>query len=323
MKNQTKKRLITLMLCCVLMLSGFAPTSTAAEQEETVTEISPVVSALNISPLGSAAGWTDTDMTAVVRGESSENASVLSVPAGESVYIQRGGYVNYGDGYVTDFYSVWMGSGALEHEGDKNYATACFCACPSMTGPNTGHYSGSTVQKLTEGDVTGSTLNVFKAVILTSPFGSFAKYHQDFWSVYSLEPTDEVFAMVHAILGYLYDPGSAGTPYRWSAAMKNTILGTGGLLEQIIGWANANADALNEVNVYRLKGTDSGLQDLVWMNAAETYPVYVKKASSNPTLTDGNSAYSLEGAEYTVYRDAACTNVVGRSRPARTASPAR
>lgn len=316
MKIKTKTRWLAVILSVVMLLTTVMPAAQAVEDENSneTDEISPLVSALNITPIGSAAGWTNTDMTAIVRGERSEGASVLSVPAGVPVYIQRGGYVHYGDGYVTDFYSVWMGEGALEHEGDKNYATACFCACPSMAGLNTGHYSGSTVQKLTEGDVIGSTLNVFKATILTSPYGSIAKYHQNFWNVYAPDMTanDTTFAMVHAILGYLYDPGSAGTAYRWSDEMKSTILSPGGLLEQIITWANNNADALNEVNVYRLKGTDSGLQDLVWMNAAETYPVYVKKVSANPSVTDGNSQYSLGGAVYTVYRDAACKQEVGK-----------
>ena len=313
MKFKTKTRWLAAVLCAVMLLTMLMPAARAIEEntESDPEDISPVVSALSIAPLGSANGWQDTDMTAVVRGERSLKASVMSVPAGESVYIQRGGYVNYGDGYVTDFYSVWMGEDALAHEGDVNYAAACFCACPSMTGLSTGHYSGSTVQKLSEGDVSGSTLNVFKAVILTSPYGSIAKYHQNFWSVYSVEPTDEVFAMVHAILGYLYDPGSAGTAYHWSSEMKSTILGTGGLLEQIINWANANADALNEVEVFRLKGTDNGLQDLVWMRVAETFPLSVKKVSADPKLTDGNDQYSLAGAEYTIYRDANCTNAVG------------
>ena len=313
MKIKTKTRWLAAVLCAVMLLTMLMPAARAIEEntESDSEDISPVVSVLSIAPLGGANGWQDTDMTAVVRGERSLKASVMSVPAGESVYIQRGGYVNYGDGYVTDFYSVWMGDSALEHEGDVNFATACFCACPSMSGPSTGHYSGSTVQKLSEGDVSGSTLNVFKAVILTSPYGSIPKYHQNFWSVYSVEPTDEVFAMVHAILGYLYDPGSAGTAYHWSSEMKSTILGTGGLLEQIINWANANAAALNEVEVFRLKGTDNGLQDLVWMRVAETFPLSVKKVSTDPKLTDGNDQYSLAGAEYTIYRDANCTNAVG------------
>lgn len=40
----------------------------------------------------------------------------------------------------------------------------------------------------------------------------------------------------------------------------------------------------------------------------------IQKESANPDITNGNSNYSLEGAEYTVYSDAACTKVAYRMR---------
>lgn len=39
--------------------------------------------------------------------------------------------------------------------------------------------------------------------------------------------------------------------------------------------------------------------------------VSLKKTSANPSLTEGNGCYSLEGATYAVYSDAACTTQVG------------
>lgn len=39
--------------------------------------------------------------------------------------------------------------------------------------------------------------------------------------------------------------------------------------------------------------------------------IYVKKISSMPEITDNNNCYSLEGAEYTVYADSACTQPKG------------
>ena len=347
MKTKTMTRWLAMVLCVLTLFSILMPAVNAAETDaetpdesaevtsevEAAEEASPtpdstddenefvishVVAALsNASAVGAMNCWEDTDYTVVERNTSvklrSSGATVMSVPAGESIYLQRGGYVSYGN-YVTDFYSVWMGESALAHEGDKNYACAAFCACPSMSGPNTGHYSGAAVQRMnSDADTNYTTLNVFKAVILTSPYGPLAEYHQSFWNVIEpdLAATNKMFATVHAILGYLYDPGSHGTPYRWDAAMQSTILGSGGLLEQIINWANANPDALSQAYVYRLKGSESGLQDLVWMNAVPKYPMYLKKVSSNPTLTDNNSKYSLGGAVYTVYSDAACTKSVG------------
>ena len=348
MKTKTMTRWLAMVLCVLTLFSILMPAVNAAEADvETPSEsaevaseveaeetasptpdskddesefvISPVVAALsNASAVGSMSCWEDTDYKVVERNASvklrSGGASVLSVPAGESIYLQRGGYVSYGDGYVTDFYSVWMGEGELAHEGDKNYSSAAFCACPSMSGPNTGHYSGAAVQRMSsDADTNYTTLNVFKAVILTSPYGPLAEYRQSFWNVIEpdLAATDKMFATVHAILGYLYDPGSHGTPYHWDSAMQSTILGSGGLLEKIINWANANPDALSQAYVYRLKGSESGQQDLIWMRAVPKYPMYLKKVSSNPALTDNNSNYSLGGAEYTVYSDANCTKAVG------------
>ena len=348
MQTKPMTRWLALFLCVITVFSLLVPTVNAVETDaETPDEsatvipeveaeeealptpnltddenefiISPIVAALsNASAVGSMSCWGDTDYTVVERITSLKmrfgGATVMSVPAGESIYLQRGGYVRYGDGYVTDFYSVWMGEGELAHEGDKNYSSAAFCACPSMSGPNTGHYSGAVVQRMSsDADTNYTTLNVFKAVILTSPYGPLAEYHQSFWNVIEpdLAATDKMFATVHAILGYLYDPDSHGTPYCWDSTMQSTILGSGGLLEKIINWANATPDATSQAYVYRLKGSDSGQQDLIWMRAVPKYPMYLKKVSSNPSLTDNNSSYSLGGAEYTVYSDAACTKSVG------------
>ncbi len=37
----------------------------------------------------------------------------------------------------------------------------------------------------------------------------------------------------------------------------------------------------------------------------------IEKASNNPSMTDGNDAYTLEGAQYTVYSDEVCEHKVG------------
>lgn len=38
----------------------------------------------------------------------------------------------------------------------------------------------------------------------------------------------------------------------------------------------------------------------------------IEKSSLNKDMTDGNNAYSLQGAEYTIYSDETCTNVAGK-----------
>lgn len=44
----------------------------------------------------------------------------------------------------------------------------------------------------------------------------------------------------------------------------------------------------------------------------------IAKRSANTQMTDGNSCYSLEGAEYGIYRDSACTDAAGTLRLDRT-----
>ena len=45
---------------------------------------------------------------------------------------------------------------------------------------------------------------------------------------------------------------------------------------------------------------------------ARTGSITIEKASANPSLSDGNASYSLEGAVFGVYSDAACANEVTR-----------
>lgn len=50
----------------------------------------------------------------------------------------------------------------------------------------------------------------------------------------------------------------------------------------------------------------------IFKNRENTGSLKLVKKSSNPDLTEGNECYSLEGAEYGVYEDAACTKSVGK-----------
>ena len=134
MKTKTMTRWLAMVLCVITLFTILMPAVNAAEtdvefrrvlfdppnstDDENGFTISPVVAALsNASAVGSMGCWEDTDYNVVERNASvklrSSGATVMSVPAGESIFLQRGGYVRYGDGYVTDFYSVWMGEGVL------------------------------------------------------------------------------------------------------------------------------------------------------------------------------------------------------------------
>lgn len=62
--------------------------------------------------------------------------------------------------------------------------------------------------------------------------------------------------------------------------------------------------------VYKI-GTGTGIQDLAYFSWNPKGTLELEKESSNPSITDGNGCYSLEGAVYGVYSDEACTKSVG------------
>ncbi len=82
--------------------------------------------------------------------------------------------------------------------------------------------------------------------------------------------------------------------------------------------------AYNEAKAYALGGAGNpeidhcatavrfgnDVQD-IFFYTAPTGSVTLKKTSANPSVTDGNACYSLSGAKYDVFSDAACTVKVG------------
>lgn len=72
--------------------------------------------------------------------------------------------------------------------------------------------------------------------------------------------------------------------------------------------ANAQADA-PYAGTSRIYGTRGSVQRMVGQTV-RTADLELRKASSNPDMTDGNGCYSLAGARFGVFSDAACTNLV-------------
>ena len=94
--------------------------------------------------------------------------------------------------------------------------------------------------------------------------------------------------------------GEGGWGSRWSSA-----------------WAKLNAYVDANAALYKGSGTafvsDEAQTVAAWFSVERlTGSVALDKVSSNPELTDGNGCYSLAGAVYGVYSDAACTKEVAR-----------
>ena len=126
------------------------------------------------------------------------------------------------------------------------------------------------------------------------------------WSAYSLEGaeytvyTDAACANEYAKLTLAGDGTSsvAAVPEA-TYYVKETKAGKGYRLDSTVYTVNVTAGQTASVN--------GGVTD-----EPKTGAVSIQKSSSNPSLSGTSSCYSLEGAEYTLYTDAACTNSDGK-----------
>lgn len=72
----------------------------------------------------------------------------------------------------------------------------------------------------------------------------------------------------------------------------------------------SKSNAPDGFTVYKI-GNGTGIQDLAYYSWNPKGTLTLEKESSNPSITNGNSCYSLQGAVYGVYSDEACKKSVG------------
>lgn len=105
----------------------------------------------------------------------------------------------------------------------------------------------------------------------------------------------------------------AGTLTTGSDGISNTIelqFGTFYVKE-----INAPTGFKIDTNIYTIKPNESYVNTTYILNLSdEPYQsqLQIIKTSSNPSVSNGNSNYSLKGAEYTVYKDSGCKTSVGK-----------
>lgn len=115
------------------------------------------------------------------------------------------------------------------------------------------------------------------------------------------------YGYVHAVIGYAYSGDLTGTTADQRAWIQNLMnqcqdFEDTGFLKGVL---NADPDDYKVFIAY----TDK--QDIVWLEKNEKGKVNLKKVSANPEMTNNNNCYSLAGAEYGLYTNAACTAQVG------------
>lgn len=210
---------------------------------------------------------------------------------------------DYG-GYTTQYFSIQFG--------EKTFAGLCGKA--SYAAPAAGSYYVH--------EIPGGTKesDIVKAILLTNPLTG--PYPDNTWNtIAGGKFTDKMLWSVHSALSVYWSDDEYGSDWiRVSAIqeMGNYLYDT---------WIPAHKDIMNSTHAYYLCASStphnsdnfggkcpSGRQDVLFLSdevTPQNGKVNLKKVSSDPEITDENSCYSLEGAEYGVYTDSACKNSVG------------
>lgn len=228
---------------------------------------------------------TKTRLSARLMGES--GGRMLRSAVGADVIIRPGTSHSYGSWGTCEF-SVTTSSGQF----------LGYCAQPSLATPD-GTYRVSELHN-----------DMIKAALLIAPGGVPRLYENYGKNIYN-EKDKNVYAYAHALIGYLYMGSLKGLSSSMAAGVQH--------MAEVLYRVSQNPsdpaygifqDYLKRYKVYVAYMGDSGLQDIVWLEENPVGHVRIKKMSANPQLTEGNPCYSLDGAEYGVYSNAACTEKV-------------
>ena len=194
----------------------------------------------------------------------------------------------------------------------KNYTG--FCGKASYIAPVAGSYYVH--------EIPGGTResDIVKAILLTNPLTG--PYPDDTWkTIANGKFNDKMLWSVHSALSVYWSDDEYGSDW----IRVNAITEMGNYLYDT--WIPTHQDIMNSTHAYYLCASKtphnsdnfggqcpSGRQDVLFLSDEWTPQdggLKLKKMSANPGITEGNSCYSLAGAEYGVYTDRGCTNQVG------------
>ena len=131
------------------------------------------------------------------------------------------------------------------------------------------------------------------------------------------ETDNNTYAYCHALIGYLYNGSLTGLSSSMAAGVRNMSLYVMSINDNTFRPSGGAIDS-TYYNIlmkykpnYKLYIAYNSAQNIVWVEKVLNGSLTLKKTSANPALTNGNSCYSLNGAEYSVYSDSRCTAKVG------------
>lgn len=206
----------------------------------------------------------------------------------KTVHIVKGGQIHYGSWFT--------------HRFTADGRTA-FCAEPNVTSPNTGTYQAYRIDNN----------NLLRTAILCAPGGPLDgritgfPYGSIYYDTNPSVVDGNRYQNAHATIGYIYTGSLAGLSASYAQGIRNmaTLVGnvannTGG------GWGAGYGVDLSQYECYI---AINGAQDIVWCEENPKGKLSMKKESALPDITNGNACYSLAGAKYGVYANAACTDL--------------
>ena len=226
---------------------------------------------------------------AVCSDDSNVSAQSARIAGSKSIYLNvPGSSVRYGS-YTTRYYTT----------NENQYA---YCMNPVWKTPKAGWYTGY----LIDNDV------VRKAFYYAYGGPGYSSFVNSYGWIWDGSQQYE-YAYTHIMLSYMYalyvlhDTGRANNAFHGvSSSVKNHIKNKA---TQITWMASAPAGyGCYYFDTSYINGNRRAQPMAFQIMNAST--VQFRKSSSNSAFTNGNSCYSLAGAQYSIYSDAGCTNRV-------------
>lgn len=185
----------------------------------------------------------------------------------------------------------------LNDDGNGEYSVegnATFCLEPTQQLPPAGSYTA-----------TETSDNLLRAMLYYGYGGP------GYSSTYGMEgrlgegQRSYAYVLTHMALAWIYD-GCSDQTDSFDGLGDDVIT----QLKEIVNVAGTYAGLIpSNYHAYTIfTGANTQLMSYGYLEPVGT--LKLSKTSANPALTNGNSCYSLEGAEYGVYKDQACTNQI-------------
>lgn len=289
------KRILSLFLVGIICFSSFFQNVRAVETIEMETEIKSEEKTEKagdesiLETLGETAGRGRADIVGEILGTAEVVNPKLRSTVGSNCTITPGTYHSYGSWDTCEF-TVSTETG--DYLG--------FCAQPSKD-TTSGVYQVSELQN-----------DLIKALILCYIVPEL--YTQIGKNLYN-QSDNNSYAYCHAAIGYWYSGSLNGLTSSMQEEVKQIVEVVLSIKNGTGQYAGSELTKLlnSYMSKYKAYVAYNDQQDIVWAEYLPEGYVKLKKTSTNTSITDSNSCYSLAGAVYGVYSNSACksTSQVG------------